>query len=355
MAKEKQIVYSVSGNECKIIIKRGLAEEVCRHLPLEGVVRIAIVTDSNVAPLYLAKIKKQLCDAVQVYSCVLQAGEQNKTMASVQRLYGFFDEAGITRTDLIIALGGGVVGDITGFAAATFLRGVPIVQMPTTLLAMTDSSIGGKTGVDLPSGKNRVGAFFQPHRVLIDPEFLSSLPSREYACGMGEVIKYACIKDKKLFESLKSGVDSEEMICLCAGIKADTVQKDPFDTSERKLLNFGHTVGHALERLYGYSVYSHGEAVAAGMCMLRRANILWGGIAAAKCDEIEELCRKYSLPVYIPFDERLKEYICGDKKLEGRQLKLVVLEDIGRAKIVSVLPEELYCTLTEQYAAKPVV
>ena len=117
---------------------------------------------------------------------------------------------------------------------------------------------------------------------------------------MGEVIKYACIKDKKLFESLKSGVDSEEMICLCAGIKADTVQKDPFDTSERKLLNFGHTVGHALERLYGYSVYSHGEAVAAGMCMLRRANILWGGITAAKCDEIEELCRRYSLPVYIP-------------------------------------------------------
>lgn len=300
MSKEKQIVYSVSGNECKIIIKRGLAEEVCNYLPLEGVVRIAIVTDSNVAPLYLAKIKKQLCDAVQVYSYVLQAGEQNKTMASVQQLYGFFDEAGITRTDLIIALGGGVVGDITGFAAATFLRGVPIVQMPTTLLAMTDSSVGGKTGVDLPSGKNRVGAFFQPHRVLIDPEFLSSLPSREYACGMGEVIKYACIKDKKLFESLKSGVDSEEMICLCAAIKADTVQKDPFDTSERKLLNFGHTVGHALERLYGYSVYSHGEAVAAGMCMLRRANILWGGIAKAKCDEIEDFVANIRCPYIFP-------------------------------------------------------
>lgn len=345
----KSITYKTAGGETEILIGRGIAGKKESFLPLKGVMRAAIVTDSNVAPLYLDALCGVLKEELKVDSYVLPAGEESKTFASVEKLYSFFDRARITRTDLIIALGGGVVGDITGFAAATFLRGVRIIQVPTTLLAMTDSAIGGKTGVDLPSGKNRAGAFHQPVRVIVDPDFLETLPPEQYSCGMAEVIKYACIKDGALFNRLKRGDDNEDIIYTCAAIKAGVVQRDQFDSGERKLLNFGHTVGHAIERYYNYSGYNHGQAVAAGMCMLRNANMTLGGLSAAECDEIEDMCRKYGLPVRIDFGgDNPEEYFRTDKKLEGDTIKLVVLEKIGSAKIVQCTPAQLACLVMRQ-------
>ncbi len=342
------LTYKTQSGETKIIIGRGEMLNAAQYVCNTQAVRSAVVTDSNVAPLYLDKFVTPLKEKTEVYTCILPAGEQYKNLSAIEKLYAFFDESGITRTDVIIALGGGVVGDITGFAAATFLRGVRVIQVPTTLLAMTDSSIGGKTGVDLPSGKNRAGAFHQPSHVIIDPDFLYTLPDKEFACGMAEVIKYACIKDAELAHELESEeFDICRVIEKCAKIKANVVQNDQFDGGERKLLNYGHTLGHAIEKLQNFSGLSHGEAVAVGMCMLKKANIALGGCSEDDCVLNHDLCVKFNLPtsVNIPIKDLINA-VYSDKKMEGNVLKLVVLEKIGKAKIVDCSPkklEELLC------------
>lgn len=337
------ISYNAQKNsQTEIIIESGARLRLWDSLETLGKVqRVALVTDSNVAPLYLQQVSRALAGA-EVWAHTLQAGEQSKNMQTVLELYSFFDRAGITRNDLVVALGGGVVGDVVGFAAATFLRGVRVVQVPTTLLAMTDSAIGGKTGVDLPSGKNRAGAFHQPSKVIIDPEFLRTLPAREFACGMAEVIKYGCIKDAALLQTLHHQSEPIDIITTCVTIKAGVVQRDQFDGGERKLLNFGHTIGHAIEKHYNFGTYSHGEAVAAGMCMLNKANMALGGITQAECDSIELLCKKYALPTRIAIDKKsLIENIFADKKMEGSTLKLVVLKKLGEAMVVDCTPQAL--------------
>ena len=239
--------------------------------------RVHIVSDSTVAPLYLEKLEKQF--SLPVTHTVIPAGEEHKQLSTVEGIYHDLLAAGMTRKDLIIALGGGVVGDITGFAAATFLRGVSLCQIPTTLLAQVDSSVGGKTGVDLPEGKNLVGAFYQPRLVLIDPNVLASLPDSTFADGMAEVVKYGYISNREILTMVsqpdyKSNI--ENIIYECVKIKRDVVAIDEHDTGLRMILNFGHTIGHAAEKLGNYTDLTHGQAVAIGMVAAMRLSALLG-------------------------------------------------------------------------------
>lgn len=330
-----------------IHIQKGILEDAGTFIKgLAGVEKAALITDTNVAPLYGSKVLEALKkEGIESSIYAIQAGEEHKHLGTVRELYDFFDEIGITRTDVIVALGGGVVGDIAGMAAATYLRGVKIVQIPTTLLAQVDSAVGGKTGVDLKSGKNRVGVFHQPSIVLTDPEVLSTLPPEQLACGMAEVIKYACIKDSGLFEELEKGItsiDMEKVIRVCCEIKSGIVERDSHDRGERKLLNFGHTIGHAVERYYNYQGYLHGQAVAIGMCMLLKACCEIGGCRAEEAERIRALCRLYALPetAEIPKHE-LIELFSKDKKQEGSMLHLVLLHGIGQGYLYPCRAQEL--------------
>lgn len=330
-----------------IHIQNGILADVGTFIKqLSGVEKAALVTDTNVAPLYGSKVLEALQKkGITASLYAIQAGEAHKHLGTVQELYDFFDEIGITRTDVVVALGGGVVGDIAGMAAATYLRGVRIVQIPTTLLAQVDSAIGGKTGVDLKSGKNRVGVFHQPSIVLTDPQVLSTLPPEQLACGMAEVIKYACIKDSDLFAELEKGmncIDIEKVIRVCCEIKSGIVERDSHDRGERKLLNFGHTIGHAVERYYNYQGYLHGQAVAIGMCMLLKACCEIGGCRAEEAERIRKICRLYGLPesAEVPKQELIKLF-GKDKKQEGSMLHLVLLHGIGQGYLYPCRAQEL--------------
>lgn len=298
--------------------------------------RAMIVTDENVAPLYLDAMKAQLEAAgAQASAFVLPAGETTKCMAQLERIYDALIDAHITRQDFVVALGGGVVGDMTGFAAATWLRGTAFVQIPTTLLAQVDSSVGGKTGVDIPEGKNLVGAFWQPIRVIADPDTLRSLPPEIFADGMAEVIKAACIKDAGLFEQLADGSavlpeNLEDTITRCINIKRLVVEHDETESGERKLLNFGHTMGHALEKFYDYSALTHGRAVALGMVIVSEASERQGLTEKGVTRRIADVLERYHLP--IADTATLDDYLPGvanDKKRSGSSIDLVLLHDIG--------------------------
>ncbi|MFQ7842144.1 MAG: 3-dehydroquinate synthase, partial [Thomasclavelia spiroformis] len=268
-------------------------------------------------------------------------GEQSKRFDILPSLYKSLLEFKLTRTDLIIALGGGVIGDLVGFVASTYLRGVKLVQIPTSLLAQVDSSVGGKVAVDLPEGKNLIGTFYHPKMVLIDPDTLKTLPKRFINDGMAEVIKYGCIKDKNLFERLSSYKDFDdlyqdidEIIYRCVDIKRDVVERDQFDFGDRLLLNFGHTLGHAIEQYYHYEKYSHGEAVAIGMVQLTKIaeekNLSFKGTS----DIIKDICLKYNLPIFSDTKtDDLIEAISLDKKNLNKKLSLVLLKEIGNSYI----------------------
>ncbi len=298
--------------------------------------KIAVITDDTVDSLYGERAVKSLTDAgFEVVKFVFPHGEKSKCAETLVEIYNFLCENSITRTDCLAALGGGVVGDITGFAAATFLRGMDFVQIPTTLLAQVDSSVGGKTAIDLKGGKNLVGAFKQPVCVLCDTGVLSTLPPEIFSDGMGEVIKYGMIRDAELFELIASHDQNnisgvlDEVIAKCISIKRDVVEADEFDTGERMILNFGHTLGHAVESYYNYETYSHGSAVAAGMCM----------IAEKTCEpevveKLKKCVRAYNLPTEVPADIKDLVPLCGkDKKRAGSQLRFIVCKTIGRAEI----------------------
>ena len=254
-----------------IVIERGLlsclGEKIKALLPKTE--KAAIIADSNVGPLYAAVLEQSLEKAgIAVTVLTFKAGEESKNLKTMGVLYDGLAEAGLTRSDAVIALGGGVTGDMGGLAAATFLRGVAFIQIPTSLLATVDSSVGGKVAVDLPSGKNLVGAFYQPKAVYIDPDLLKTLPVRYLHDGLAEVIKYGCIRDRDLFGMLEKIQNDEELlkhtdeiIEICCNSKARIVEQDEFDTGERMLLNFGHTLGHAIEKTFHFDRYSHGEGV----------------------------------------------------------------------------------------------
>lgn len=293
-----------------------------------------IVTDSNVAELYLGKAVQALRDSgFSVASCTVPAGESSKSQQMLFMLYEQFHNAGITRTDLVVALGGGVVGDLTGFAAATYLRGCPLIQVPTTLLAQVDSSIGGKTGIDLPYGKNLAGTFYQPKAVVIDPGVLSTLSRSRMAEGMAEVIKYGCIRDELLFETLERGTfDLEWILERCIRIKTTVVQNDEFDIGERMLLNFGHTMGHAIEKVTGYKTLTHGEAVAVGMVYASVMGENSGITPAGTTDRIRSVLTRWKLPLLtdLAFDDLYTAMLSDKKKLSGK-LYYVLLKKIGDA------------------------
>lgn len=332
-----------------IRIERGALDQLgayCASLFAPGK-KAVVITDTHVAPLYLERISTSLRNAgFDVTSCAFPAGEPSKRLSTIEGIYGHMAQAHITRSDFAVALGGGVTGDMAGFAAASYLRGIPFVQVPTTLLSQVDSSVGGKTGVDLPQGKNLVGAFWQPSFVLIDPDTLNTLSPHFFADGMGEVIKYGCIKSRALFDLLIETEDitsiMEDIIYRCVDIKRDVVERDEFDTGERALLNFGHTFGHALEKLHQYQGLSHGAAVGIGMVMMARLGEKAGFTAPGTADKIAAALEKYHLPVHsdLPLSQ-IVEATASDKKSTGSSINLVLLKDIGESFVHKVARSDL--------------
>ena len=349
----KTLTVALPGREYDIVIEAGVldrAGESCRKaLPRAG--KLFVVTDTNVEPLYRRQVEESLTQAgFQTAFHVLPAGEESKSAARLAELWEAMMAFGLTRTDTVAALGGGVVGDLAGFAAATILRGVDFVQIPTTLLAQVDSSVGGKVAIDLEHGKNLAGAFWQPRLVLMDPRVLDSLDDKTFADGMAEVIKYGCIADRAFFDFLCAHSSRaevmghiEHVLYTCCDIKRQVVEDDERDTGRRMILNFGHTVGHVYEKLGDYRVWTHGQAVAAGMCVAARLGQslgLGGGAAGRDLQALTGLLTAFGLPAHIPCGAEdwglVAETVGLDKKGAGGDISLVLLEEMGRAVPVKV-------------------
>jgi 3-dehydroquinate synthase len=316
--------------------------------------KITLVTDSKVDTLYSKTVLSSLSDnGFSVEKFVFPEGEQNKNKDTLFALLEFLAEKRMTRNDLLIALGGGVVGDLTGFAAASFLRGIRFIQIPTTLLACVDSSVGGKTGINLPTGKNLVGAFWQPEAVYCDLDTLKTLDDKTFSDGMAEVIKYGVIADADLFEKVKNGnirynpEALESVVARCVSIKRDIVNVDERESGLRRILNFGHTVGHAIEKCSGYCV-SHGSAVAVGMVVASRAAYK-NGLSETDCtDEIIEALKKNDLPVDCDYSaEKLSAVALSDKKFSMGNVAFVVPEKIGKCKIEKIGSLELISFISD--------
>ena len=337
-----KLIVNLGKNSYPIYIENNILTQAWKYIPevFKGK-RVMVISDDQVFPLYGGKLLKGLDGVYECHHIVLPHGESTKSFNSLPAIYSAMLKAKISRSDLVIALGGGVIGDLAGFAASSFLRGVKLVQIPTSLLAQVDSSVGGKVAVDLPEGKNLVGAFYQPSMVLIDPTVLDTLPERFINDGMGEVIKYGCIKDASLFELLEKYNSFEELkevlpsvIEQCVDIKRIVVEHDQFDTGERMLLNFGHTLAHTIAQYYHYERESHGEAVAIGMYQLSLIAEEKGLTAPGTSERILNLLKRYGLPYEckLPLGE-LTGAIKLDKKNLDNKLNVVLLNEIGDSYI----------------------
>lgn len=305
----------------------------------------AVMTDSTVESLYAPQVCRSLQEAgFRVCLHAFPAGERNKNLTSYGGMLEFLAENRLTRSDFVVALGGGVVGDMAGFAAATYQRGIDFVQIPTTFLAAVDSSVGGKTAIDLAAGKNLAGAFHQPRLVLCDTDAFRTLPPETFADGMAETIKHGFIADKSFYSFLMTeDVHSHigDVVRRNVEIKAAVVHADEFERGARKLLNFGHTLGHAIEKCSGYTV-SHGYAVAAGMVLAARAGEKMDVSPAGTLDAVMAACRRFGLPVECPYTAgELYAAATGDKKRDGGSIDVVMLEEIGKAKTVRLDMEGL--------------
>lgn len=347
----KSLTIPLPGKEYEIVIGAGLllqaGERIRAVVPKAE--RLFVVTDSNVAPLYLGTLVGSLKAAgFHVNSLSVPAGEASKTATMLSYLWEVMLQSGLTRTDAVVALGGGVVGDLAGFAAATVLRGVDFIQIPTTLLAQVDSSVGGKVAVDLAAGKNLAGAFHQPKLVLMDTETLVTLTDEDFAGGMAEVIKYGCIRDKAFFEALAARPsreavmeDIETVLETCCAIKAEVVTADERDTGVRMILNFGHTLGHAYELAGHYERWTHGQAVAAGMLVAWDLGETMGITHGPGRDELKNLLEAFGLPTHIPCEEAyIRQAVGRDKKGSGEDIHLVLLHELGHAAPVKVKKDE---------------
>ena len=312
--------------------------------------RACIVTDTAVDALYAERAEISLVKSgFDVIKFVIEQGEASKNTQNLVKLLEFLAENRLTRSDIVVALGGGVVGDLAGFAAAVYLRGIDFIQVPTTLLAMVDSSVGGKTAVDLRAGKNLAGAFHQPILVLCDVKTLDTLSDDVFSDGCAEVIKYGVINDRALFDSLKNGIKSniEPVIRECVQHKADIVAEDEFDKGARQLLNLGHTVGHAIEKLSDFEI-SHGRAVAMGMAIVTRIAVSLGICPASDLNELVELLKTNRLSTECGFSaSALADIATADKKREGDSINLIVPYGIGDCRPMRVAVCEL-CALIER-------
>lgn len=336
-----------TGKPYDILIERNILNSCGKIVKsISSAATAAIVTDSNVSSIYLNRIKLSLeNEGFKTVTYTFPAGENSKTIATVTEILNFFAENSVTRSDIAVALGGGVTGDLTGFAAAIYMRGIEFVQIPTSLLAQIDSSVGGKTGADLPSGKNLCGAFHQPSAVIIDPEVLKTLPDKFFADGMAEAIKYGCIADEKLFKEISDGINRENadsMIYKCVDIKRVTVEHDEKEKGERMLLNFGHTLGHSAEKLSGFTL-THGECVGIGMYIMAKAGEKQGVTEKGTTENIAKLLVKYNLP--LSCETQLEELCKGaltDKKRSGSNINIVLLNKIGSSFIKKIPVQHLY-------------
>ncbi|MBQ8568261.1 MAG: 3-dehydroquinate synthase [Oscillospiraceae bacterium] len=342
------ITVNASG-KYDVIVGRGLigqcAEYISKAVKSKS---FAVVTDDNVDKLYGDIVVSSLENAgFRVCKFVFPHGETSKCTETLNDIYMFLCENHITRSDCLIALGGGVTGDMTGYAAATYLRGTSFIQIPTSLLAQVDSSVGGKTAIDLPCGKNLVGAFKQPELVLCDIDALSTLPREFFIDGMGEVVKYGMIKSAELFEILeKNDLDSikdilEDIVCRCVSIKRDVVEADEFDRGERMLLNFGHTLGHSIEQYYNYTGISHGCAVAAGMAIITGLAVNRGMCSEEALKRLKSCLAKYELPEKAgPAVSELGNACLNDKKRDGGFISPVICSEVGSSAYVKMTIDE---------------
>lgn len=331
----------------EIYIENGLLSKVgeLTKTVLKGK-KIALISDTNVYPLYGENIKTQLeNEGYKVFTYIFKAGEASKNTRELIKIVEFMAENELTREDGAVALGGGVCGDMVGFAASVFLRGIKFVQIPTSLLAQVDSSVGGKTAVDLPQGKNLCGAFHQPSLVIIDPDVLKTLSHHFFSDGMGEVIKYGCIKSASLFEKLESGDVKDnltDIITECVSIKRQVVENDEKEHGERALLNFGHTCGHAIEKLWNFETVSHGEAVAIGMVMITRAGENLGFTEKGTTDRLIKVLEKNDLKISDTHtDKEIISAMNGDKKRTGTGIKFVMINKIGSSFINPIKYEDI--------------
>jgi 3-dehydroquinate synthase len=359
MPKDRQIVVELGTRSYLIHVSAGgivkLGERM-RALELGG--RVAIITNPNVDRLYGNRVRKSLADAgFQPTTIEIPDGEEHKNLAWVAFIYERMIEARLERGSVVVALGGGVVGDVAGFAAATFLRGIDLVQVPTTLVAQIDSSIGGKTGVDLAAGKNLIGAFHHPRLVVADIDALKTLPPRELRAGLAEVIKTGIILSPELVRFLEENhravlaLDEDALLFLvesCAQLKALVVAEDETEGDYRAILNFGHTIGHAVETLTEYRSFLHGEAVALGMAFAVRLSTHRGLLARQEADRMIDLMSLYGLPTELPKDlshSALALAVESDKKRAQGRVKFVCIEEIGRTRFEMLSTEDLLAVL----------
>lgn len=340
----KKLLVNLGDNSYNIEIEKGLIKNVGNKIKeLFNCNKVFILTDKNVDKYYGDIVEKSLEEAgFETSKYVIIPGEESKSFHSLLPIYNKLLDFRLTRKDLIITLGGGVVGDLGGFIASTFLRGVPFVQIPTSLLSQVDSSVGGKVGVDLERGKNLVGSFYQPKLVLIDPYVLNTLEEKFFKDGMGEVIKYGFIKDFELYKLLNSLNSREEVmeniehiIYTCCNIKREIVERDEKDLGERMILNFGHTLGHAIEKKYGFKEFTHGEAVGIGMYLITKLSEEKGLVLNNYSESVKEILVRHGLPFNIDLGDKdeIIETISLDKKNMGSVLKVVIMKEIGNAEV----------------------
>lgn len=312
--------------------------------------KAVIISDTNVAPLYGAALQQSLAEAgLPAAIITIEAGEQSKNMQVLSEVLEQIAESGLTRSDVLVTLGGGVVGDLGGFAAASFMRGIAFVQVPTSLLAQIDSSVGGKVAVDLKAGKNLAGAFYQPKAVFIDTDLLATLPVRFLHDGLAEAIKYGCIMDAALFDKIVGYADDAALladigsvVATCCAIKARIVEQDEFDTGLRGLLNFGHTLGHAVEQHYAYGEYTHGEGVAIGMYQLTARTEEMGMTEAGTAAKIAAALQKFNLPTTVAVAKsELLGTMAKDKKKAGNSITLIVIDKIGSSRLHKINWQEV--------------
>lgn len=322
-------------NRSEVLIDKGLFESFSYHiLNITEPCKAFVLSDETVAKLYAEKLRKNLeKSGFKVSEFIIKPGEKSKTLNTAMKVYEKMTSDFISRGDIIISIGGGIVSDIAGFAAATYLRGIKFISIPTSLLAQIDASIGGKNGVNLSCGKNLVGTFYSPALVLVDSNFLLTLPKKELKCGIAEAIKCGCIKDKKLFEIFENENfenNLDEIIKRSIAVKKQLTEKDEFDLGERKLLNFGHTFGHAYEMLGNFEIFSHGEAVAIGMNEITKISEKLGLTDAGTAERLAEVLKKNSLPIKSCFSKKdVLKVIYHDKKISGSFIDLPILKSIG--------------------------